>query len=269
VAEALNRPGTRWLLEAAYSLQSSVKGRRPISVRYDDGAWVQRDRDGVVVNWKPKPKWSLPVFEAKTIDYFCSAYTPRPGDVVIDVGAGIGSETGYFSKAVGPLGKVIAIEAHPYTCLCLRKFCEYNHFGNVTVLNLAVSDRDSEVLISGDEKHVSNTIVNAMSGVPVKTTSLDDLVARLGLARIDFIKMNIEGAEKLAIRGMNRTLPITRAMSISCHDFKADRVGDDELRTKALVRDFLLGHGWRVSSRDDDRRPWIRDQLNAVNPNVA
>lgn len=265
----LDRPGTRWLLEMALSVQTTLKGRRLIRVRHDDGVWVQKDKHGVIVNWKPRYKWSLPRFEAKTIDYFCWVYKPRPGDVVIDVGAGIGSETYYFSKAVGASGRVIAIEAHPYTCLCLRRFCEYNQLRNVTVMNLAISDRPSEVLISGDEKHVSNTILNARSGVAVKATSLDALVEELGLQKIDFIKMNIEGAERLAIRSMDRTLQKTRVACISCHDFKADRVGDDELRTKAVVRDYLVERGFHVTSRDDDSRPWIRDQLNAVNPDVA
>jgi FkbM family methyltransferase len=264
-----NRPLGRWLLDMAASIRTTVKGRRLISLRYEQGVWVQKDKHGVIVNWKPKHKWSLATFEAKTKDYFCSVYRPRPGDVVLDVGAGVGSEAYYFSRAVGANGRVIAIEAHPDTCLCLRKFCEYNQLRNVTVMNTAVSDRRSEVLISGDEKHVSNTILNATSGTRVKATSLDELVDDLALARIDFIKMNIEGAEKLAIRGMDRTLKKTGTVCISCHDFKADQDGDEALRTKTAVREFLVEKGFRVTTRDDDARPWVRDQLNAINPNVS
>jgi FkbM family methyltransferase len=267
--EHLNRPLTRRLLEIAASVQTTVKGRRLIRLRYDQGVWVQKDRHGVIVNWKPKHKWSLARFEAKTIDYFCSVYRPRPGDVVLDVGAGVGSEVGYFSKAVGASGRVIAIEAHPYTCLCLRKFCEYNQLHNVTVMNVAISDRRSEVLISGGEKHVSNTILNASSGTRVQAMSLDELVDDLALARVDFIKMNIEGAEKLAIQGMDRTMKKTATVCISCHDFKADQVGDEALRTKTAVREFLVEKGFTVTSRDDDARPWVRDQLNAINPNIS
>jgi hypothetical protein len=103
----------------------------------------------------------------------------------------------------------------------------------------------------------------------VKSTSLDELVDDLALERIDFIKMNIEGAEKLAIQGMDRTLRKTRTVCISCHDFKADQDGDEALRTKTAVREFLVEKGFRVTTRDDDARPWVRDQLIAINPNVS
>lgn len=251
-------------LSVAESIKMTLKTRRPSRVFRDDGVWVQQDRHGVIVNWKPKPKWSLPRFESKAEEFFCYVYRPKPGDVVIDVGAGVGSEAWYFAKAVGAQGRVVAVEAHPLTYLCLTKFCGYNHLENVTPMHVAISDRHGEVRISGGDKHLSNTIVNAASGVAVKAMPLDALVDQLGLKSIDFIKMNIEGAEKLAIRGMTQTLGKTRVVCISCHDFVADRSGDDDMRTKAAVRAFLVEQGFEIVSRDHDPRPFVRDQINAI-----
>jgi hypothetical protein len=77
--------------------------------------------------------------------------------------------------------------------------------------------------------------------------------------------MNIEGAERLAIRGVGALLANTRHVCISCHDFLADDGGSEKLRTKAFVHEFLVEHGFEVSTRDDAPDPWTRDYLYGVN----
>lgn len=268
IKQFLNHPDRRWLLGLAYSLQISIKTRRVVKVRFDDGVWVQKDKFGMVVDWNPSHTYSLPNFESVTIDYYCYAYKPKSGDVVIDIGAGIGAETYYFSKIVGPQGRVISIEAQPQTYLCLNKFCQYNKLDNVVLLNAAVSDVQSQVLIGTGENHISNSIMNSISGVMVDAVPLDSIVEKYALTEIDFIKMNIEGAEKLAILGMSKTLAMTRSVCICCHDFKADRDGDESLRTRAVVSEFLIKNGFEITSRSDDERPWVRDHLFGTNLNL-
>lgn len=78
--------------------------------------------------------------------------------------------------------------------------------------------------------------------------------------------MNIEGAERLAIRGMEEHLSKVRNFAISCHDFVADRGGSDELRTRADVIGWCQQMGLQVFQRRDDRRPWVRDYVYAKWP---
>jgi hypothetical protein len=75
--------------------------------------------------------------------------------------------------------------------------------------------------------------------------------------------VNIEGAERLAIHGMAKSIKNTRHAVIACHDFLADREGRSELRTKAEVRAFLVDNDFTVLERPSDRRPWVVDYLYA------
>ncbi len=204
-----------------------------------------------------------------TRDIWEYGYSPKPGDVVIDVGAGIGTEIVVFAKAVGSQGRVIAIEAHPATCEALRRTVTRSGLTNVEVLHLAVADREGELLISDlGGHHIGNSITGVTEGVPVRSTTLDRLADDLGIDRVDYLKMNIEGAEALAIRGMERLVARIHHIAIACHDFIADEGGAEGNRTLVAVRAFLARSGFTLSERSDDPRPWVRDQIYGFRPEV-
>jgi FkbM family methyltransferase len=56
---------------------------------------------------------------------------PKPGDTIVDIGAGRGEDDLAFSQAVGPTGKVLAVEAQPRSFRMLKAFCEVNDLRNV------------------------------------------------------------------------------------------------------------------------------------------
>ena len=85
--------------------------------------------------------------------------------------------------------------------------------------------------------------------------TLDALLDEHQLDRVDFLKMNIEGAETLALCGAPRMLAVTQHAAIGCHDFLADETGDDSYRTMEDVREILADTGLTVDRRVDDR-PW-------------
>jgi hypothetical protein len=93
---------------------------------------------------------------------------------------------------------------------------------------------------------------------------LDELIEREKIRRVDFLKMNIEGAEAKAPEGMQRSFGIIRALCISCHDFRANQGDGEQFRTKALVQAAVKAAGFRTISRDKDPLPYVADQVNAV-----
>ena len=260
----LDRPGRRLLLTVPGSLWVTFKYRSPCLVYWRDDAWIHHYR-GAKIPHKSLGRAAPPdVFTAEARDLLVYGYTPQPGDAVIAVGAGIGRETLLFSRLVGDRGRVVALEAHPQTYRRLASLCRVNRLDNVTPLQVAASDRDGTATISDDEHYLQNTMLTA-EGIEVPARRLDSLAAELGITQIDLLTMNIEGAERLAIRGLGEIMGSIRNVCISCHDFLADEGGSDELRTKALVRGFLIEHGFAVRGRDDATEPWTRDYLYGVN----
>jgi FkbM family methyltransferase len=265
--ESLNRPGLRPTLSALATINSSVRAGKLCRVSYE-GEWVQRFPMCTLV--EPRlTLWTPQQIESMNADLWMHQYRPHEGDTIVDVGAGTGWETLTFSRSVGVPGRVISIEAHPRTFRCLSKMCAKNRLGNVTLIQAAVGDQEREVRLSDSDEHEGNTIIGAGSGVLVRGTTLDKIFQSLGLSQVDFLKMNIEGAERPALFGMGEMLRKTKNVCISCHDFLADEGGPDELRTKADVVAFLKQNGFTVSLRESDARSNVRDLVYGLNENFA
>jgi hypothetical protein len=79
----------------------------------------------------------------------------------------------------------------------------------------------------------------------------------MGIERIDFLKMNIEGAERFALPGCREALGRARFACVAAHDFRAARGEGEEFRTLAFVREFLTGCGFELITRDDDPRYYV------------
>jgi len=254
------------ILEVLVSAFYMLKTGKYVHVFYN-GVWVHQHSDGVIVDTKICRDVTIPKLIEEVNNYCFYIYQPSLGDVILDVGAGIGSETFVFSVAVGRNGKVVSVEAHPKTFFCLKKMCEYNRLKNVSVLNLAVIDKESEVFIENLESYMATKIVsNGQTGIPVRGTTLDQIMNDLNITHIDFLKMNIEGAEKLAIKGMLDTIKRTRHVCIACHDFITDRDPSQvEMKTKNEVANFLLDNGFDVFVREDEEMGWLRDCVYGVN----
>jgi FkbM family methyltransferase len=237
------------------------------TVRRADGYWVIDWPAASVPMEQPWPVPSPAQYEEQARDIFLQEYTPAAGDVVVDVGAGMGWELNLFSRLVGESGRVLAIEADPDTFRWLERRRALNRLANVTALHAAVADRPGEVLISSEGDHETHRLVAGGPGHRVPALTLADLAAEQGISRIDFLKMNIEGAERLALAGMAPIAGSVRNLAVSCHDYMADRGGDDSMRTCAFVRDFLVGHGFEVRERRaDDQRDFARSYLYARRP---
>jgi len=174
-------------------------------------------------------------------------YRPKPGDVVVDAGAGQGGETFSLAPMVGPTGRVIAIEAAPAPFERLSELCTNNGWHNVELHQVALAGEPGSLSMSESEDWVAGNVFESGS-VEVRAVTLDDLCGELGVTRIDWLKMNIEGSEKDAVRGMERVAPHIAHLTISCHDF----LGTEWGRSKVRVLEWLQDHGFSVQEHGVD-----------------
>ncbi len=201
-----------------------------------------------------------------TYNYY---YLPKEGDCVIDIGAGLGEETVIYALLVGERGSVHALEANPSTYAGLKYMCEQNQFAWVVPYHLAIFNKDGTVTIEDDEE---NYLINTIHSKPpkkedvrVEAKTLDTLVKECNIARIDFLKSNIEGAERYLIEGMNDSIKIIRNLCISCHDFRHNYNHHGEFYvTKQLVESFLEKHNFEIQTRKTGNRV-VDDYIYARN----
>lgn len=193
--------------------------------------------------WTPKGDKILPFLlaEQEMKIYGTGSRGVQPGDVVLDCGANIGM----FTKTALASGArlVVAVEPAPETLECLRRnLAREIAQKRVIVYPKGVWDHDDFLNLAVDEHNVgSNSLVLDVSrskSVRVPLTTIDELVSELKLERLDFIKMDIEGAEKNALKGARSTLQRFRPhMSIS-----AEHLSDDVEKIPVVVRDMVSGY---------------------------
>ena len=136
----------------------------------------------------------------------------KPGDTVLDIGANHGVYALHAALAVGPKGRVHAFEPNPRLARLVDFSLRLNGFGDYAVLHpVGVSDTNRTARLSfSDAFSGGGSIVKDQSGgldqgVECRLISLDSLFADPKF-QIDVIKMDIEGHEGLAIRGMQKLL---------------------------------------------------------------
>lgn len=269
----LDRPGGRFLLGKIATTFLHLLSGEGVDIDYIDGMWTRRvGRDFFpdgprfdytypdFENWKRQ----MEVYSSDTKEYWLQHYRPQEGDVIVDVGAGRGEDTVAFSRSVGKSGRVIAIEAHPLSFAILKKFCALNQLANVTPIHIALMDKPGTVrVVESESSWMENTVSSEQdsSGVVVQARTLDDLCAKEGISDIAFLKMNIEGAERSALMGMQTVMPRIGQICVACHDFRADEGHGEHFRTRSFVEQFLTEHGFTLAFRFNDARDYVRDHV--------
>lgn len=145
--------------------------------------------------------------------------TPHQNDVFVDVGAHIGKYSLQIAGVVGAQGKVIAIEPDPDNFEALLEGVEMNEFSNVVALPIAAFDRECTLpfyvspstgktkegwLIGkgwSSLKHRTSENVHEVVAKP-----LDKILKDLGVSHVDYIKIDVEGAEYEVLKGSREVI---------------------------------------------------------------
>lgn len=138
-------------------------------------------------------------------------------DIVLDIGANIGYYTLIFAKLVGENGKVFAFEPDPTNFAILKKNVKINGYKNVVLINKAVSDKAGKLklFLSEDNMgdHRTYDSKDDREFVEIESVKLDDYFDKTS-DKINFIKMDIQGAEYAAVKGMSGLVNNTKDLTI-------------------------------------------------------
>ena len=189
--------------------------------------------------WIPKGnRYVLPfnLAEMERHVYGSGEHFIHPGDIVLDCGASDGDFTREALRAGA--AKVIAIEISPSSAECIRRNTAAEiAAGKVVVYPKGVWDREDQLTLNVDDTNfAANSVVlrpdESHPSIQVPLTTIDRIVAELNLPRVDFIKMDVEGAEVKAIAGARETLlRFKPRLSIA-----TEHKPDDEFTIPAAVR---------------------------------
>jgi FkbM family methyltransferase len=136
------------------------------------------------------------------VDIYGTADLPR-GAVVLDCGANVGMFSDHVLQR--PDTRVIAFEPTPLTVRALRRNL-LRHGDRATVIERGVWDKSERLFLQTyDENPAANTVGSA-GDLAIDVVSIDEVVSQLGLTRLDYIKLDVEGAETRALMGAAETI---------------------------------------------------------------
>lgn len=139
--------------------------------------------------------------------------TIQEGMTVLDVGANIGYYSVQMASLVGNTGKVYAFEPNPAMIEELNRNIKLNQLTNVEVVPVALANAKGRMPFynpkTGWEGHGSlkqNSTFNAQNVIEIVASRLDDVMMEKSIHKVDFIKIDVEGAELGVIQGAFRLL---------------------------------------------------------------
>jgi len=130
------------------------------------------------------------------------------GDILIDAGACWGDSSLFFAHSVGPNGRVFAFEFEPENQEIIKKNLALNPnmSGRISIIPYAVWDVSGEKIGYASHGPATSLLKEQNLSQTAATMAIDDFISQEGIDRVDFVKMDIEGAELKALQGAEKTL---------------------------------------------------------------
>ena len=190
----------------------------------------------------------------------------KKGDTAVDIGAMIGCYTLVFAKLVGENGKVFAFEPEPENYKILQKNIWMNGYKNTRIVQMAVSDTDGEMKLYVANGNLGMHTLGKRKDwtkwkeIKVETIRLDSYFEKYD-RKIDFIKMDIQGAEGLALKGMEKILQKNEQVKIIMEFSQPELTGLGD--PKECLR-LLIKYGFNIFEIDRWQRNVHRRMLREI-----
>jgi FkbM family methyltransferase len=265
----------------SFRILSNKKVKLPLNT---NEYWAQRQslKNLIHTNETIKTKyhgWNLSLFDLRTVGYDLQLFTPsigisatfidrqyeydkivpaikaREADIVIDAGGCFGDTALYFAHEVGENGHVYTIEFIPSNLGIMTKNLDLNENlkQRITIVERPLWNVSNEVLYYMDQGPASFVSFSKTDNFnkATLTISIDDLVKERNISKVDFIKMDIEGAEMNALKGAIQTIQTFRpklAIAIY-HQIKDFANVVNFIAELNLEYEFYIGH-YTISAQE-------------------
>jgi len=249
-------PGVNRFLTFCYSPDRRAKSYIDIVTNYDKGLLIH-------VNTASYIEWSI---------FFYGHYEPevdrliesifRPGFVSVDVGANIGCHTLVMARYAGEDGVVIAVEPNPVIHERLHSNIAINRLDNVKLLKCGLSKSSGTLVLHTAPEDFPNQGMSSLYALPQLTIpvridlkTLDQIVEEMGLDRLDFVKIDVQGSDLDVLLGGENVIRCMRPHILFEYDQNEwDRSGASLERCKSFFEslgyELYVLHAWHLSRLD-------------------
>jgi FkbM family methyltransferase len=202
-------------------------------------SWSGESLTNYDMEYKP---WKV-AFEKENNGYL-QHHELQTGEVVVDAGGYEGTFAIYATKTVGPTGKVIVFEPDTGNYEKLLANIKLNGLNNVVAINKALWKKDKKLKFNDKHTAGASFFFNASASTrEIDAVSLDNELERLGIDKVDFIKMDVEGSEVSALQGAEKTIKMNNVLlAIATYHI----VNGEE--TSADVEELLESFGYEAKT---------------------
>ena len=201
------------------------------------------------LSWERNRSFAYGSWEAELVSLLSKRV--KPGSTVMDIGAHIGYYTLILSRLVGPTGRVFSFEPVPINFRFLCDNISLNNCANVQPINRAVTNAHQQIAFEMPEDDplpgtVSFVESNVRGNLTVEAVSLDELFLSVP-DRIDFLKVDVEGAEDKVLEGARGLIARDHPnILMEVHHFNGNL---EERVTPATLREL----GYQIEQLDHER----------------
>ena len=191
--------------------------------------------------------------QSHTATIFFADYLKKD-DIVVDIGANIGTITLQSSIKIGSRGKVYSIEPNPKIFNFLLKNIQLNKLSNIESFNVALGDSEGETNFSDNISDAINLVLNTNEGIKTKITTLDKLIPQD--TTIDLLKIDVIGYEKFVLIGSKNILKNTKCVHFPVIRKQFQNFGYDYQE----IFDLLKNNGFELYGFSKEKEIWKINQ---------
>lgn len=179
----------------------------------------------------------------------------KKGMHVLDIGTNIGETLLNFARLTGESGSVTGFEPVSYNYEKCRQNIRLNSYRNARVMQLALSDRNEWLSFEDSDNFNSGGIYmqrdTGKTGNRVKAMPLDDFIRENAIAKVDFIKMDVEGFEMNVLKGAKKTIEqFHPVLYIEVDDANLRRQGSSAAELEFFLKE--MNYNFTKAGKDDD-----------------